>query len=357
MANITGTNGDDTLPGTEGADTISGLGGNDLIGGFGGNDTILAGSGDDQVIGGTGNDSIFGDADDDLLLGETGADLVDGGDGADIVADNDIFLDGSIAIPIADSSADNLRGGAGDDFLTGGQRDVFDGGSGIDIALITFASLSSVSIDLSPLNTGGTAALPFSGSIRNVEGGISITFGGGSNTATGSDFVEEFFGGSGAETFDGGGGDDTLIGAGGDDNIRGGAGADFLTGDAGNDTLNGGSGADIMDGGAGADTASYAAAGAAIVADLVSPATNAGDAAGDAYASIEHLAGSSFDDPPAPSPASVRTGASSADTCPATGGARAGPCAVLPRENPGKIHGSGAVAASLSGANAVSVGA
>ena len=62
MANIDGTNNNDTLTGTAGADTINGLGGNDTIDGLGGDDTLSGGAGADifvfQASGGNGFDTI-----------------------------------------------------------------------------------------------------------------------------------------------------------------------------------------------------------------------------------------------------------------------------------------------------------
>ena len=61
MADITGTNNDDTLSGTGGNDTLDGLGGNDTINGLGGNDRIIGGPGNDTLSGGTGRDNfVFG---------------------------------------------------------------------------------------------------------------------------------------------------------------------------------------------------------------------------------------------------------------------------------------------------------
>ena len=68
-----------------------------------------------------------------------------------------------------------------------------------------------------------------------------------------------------------------------------------LSGLAGNDVMVGKAGADRFDGGAGIDTVSYDASGA-VRADLLAPATNTGDAAGDSFVSIENLYGSSFSD-------------------------------------------------------------
>src|SRR6185369_2995826 len=61
-------------------------------------------------------------------------------------------------------------------------------------------------------------------------------------------------------------------------------------------TLIGGAGADSLDGGTGSDTASYATAAASVIASLLSPAGNTGDAAGDSYTSIENLTGSNSSD-------------------------------------------------------------
>ena len=62
MADIDGTNNDDTLTGTAGADTINGLGGDDTIDGLGGDDTLTGGAGADvfvfQASGGNGFDTI-----------------------------------------------------------------------------------------------------------------------------------------------------------------------------------------------------------------------------------------------------------------------------------------------------------
>ncbi|WP_375468762.1 hypothetical protein [uncultured Nostoc sp.] len=50
MANIIGTNGNDTLVGTSDADKIKGLAGNDIIIGNGANDTLTGGGGNDRFI-------------------------------------------------------------------------------------------------------------------------------------------------------------------------------------------------------------------------------------------------------------------------------------------------------------------
>ncbi|MDX2211903.1 MAG: calcium-binding protein [Oculatellaceae cyanobacterium bins.114] len=91
---------------------------------------------------------------------------------------------------------------------------------------------SSANDTISPVSSGGTPNLTFSG-----EAGNDIAFGGAGN-----------------DSFSGGIGDDVLVGGDGDDVLIGGDGADTVSGDAGNDTAQGDLGNDVMDGGAGNDT-------------------------------------------------------------------------------------------------------
>ena len=93
-----------------------------------------------------------------------------------------------------------------------------------------------------------------------------------------------------------GAGADVFVGGAHADNVDGGDGDDSLSAGDGDDVLIGGGGVDHLDGGAGADAASYISSSTAVVASLLAPASNTGDAAGDAYVSIERLVGSSFDD-------------------------------------------------------------
>lgn len=71
---------------------------------------------------------------------------------------------------------------------------------------------------------------------------------------------------------------------------------DAITGSDANNILTGGAGADRLNGGDGTDFASYETALSAVTANLSSPSSNKGDAAGDTYVSIEGLIGSNFGD-------------------------------------------------------------
>ncbi|HLF20864.1 MAG TPA: calcium-binding protein, partial [Aestuariivirga sp.] len=78
--------------------------------------------------------------------------------------------------------------------------------------------------------------------------------------------------------------------------ISGGAFADTLSGLGGDDVLEGRASSDSLSGGLGNDTASYAHAGAGLLANLANPGVNTGDATGDTYTSIENLTGSALAD-------------------------------------------------------------
>ncbi|WP_018096538.1 M10 family metallopeptidase C-terminal domain-containing protein [Sinorhizobium meliloti] len=98
------------------------------------------------------------------------------------------------------------------------------------------------------------------------------------------------------ENAKGGTGSDTITGNAAANALWGNGGNDRLIGGDGNDNLFGGAGADRLDGGNGTDLANYSNATAGIVADLSSPGSNTGEAAGDTYVSIERLYGSAFND-------------------------------------------------------------
>ena len=101
---MTGTAGADLLSGTGGHDVICGLGGNDTIVGNGGNDVLIGGDGNDLISGGDGNDRVEGGPGNDKLEGTGGHDTILGGPGGDTI------------------------------FAYDGQKDIVDGGPGVDRA-------------------------------------------------------------------------------------------------------------------------------------------------------------------------------------------------------------------------------
>lgn len=187
----------------------------------------------------------YGRSGDDAILGISTSDRMIGGSGHDSLAG----LAGS----------DTLSGGGGNDFLFGGTGDdlllpgsgmnLIDGGDGFD-------------------------TLSYAGERRAMT--VTLDIGDGTGVTRAGGVETDHFGSIEA--------------------IIGGSGNDILTGDAGSNTLQGGAGADRLDGGRGVDTASYAEATGRVRASLADPGTNAGDARGDRYVSIERLEGSAFSD-------------------------------------------------------------
>ncbi|HEY9663966.1 MAG TPA: calcium-binding protein [Allocoleopsis sp.] len=116
MANLTGTNLNDTLKGTDSADTIYGWAGNDNIQGKKGSDSLFGDEGNDLVYGNQDNDYIAGSFGNDTLYGGTGHDTVYGG------AENDLIL--------GEAGNDMLYGEAGDDQLYGGDGNDYLNASG-----------------------------------------------------------------------------------------------------------------------------------------------------------------------------------------------------------------------------------
>lgn len=292
----------DDLRGDTMANLLSGGGGNDTLSGRAEADSLYGGAGDDLLDGGTGADylggaegqdtasyanaltglradlalpeqntgeaagdsylaieALAGSVFNDTLGGNGGANRLDGGAGNDALAGR--------------AGADSLYGGMGDDTLTGGAgADMLDGGEGIDWASY-FDATSGLSVDLltPAANSGDASGDLFAG----IEGIL------------GSGFNDILRGDAGQNRLDGGAGEDLLQGRDGFDSLFGGA---------GNDTLSGGLGGDALTGGDGFDLVSYAEATAALRADLATPASNTGEAAGDSFAGIEALLGTAFHD-------------------------------------------------------------
>ena len=163
-----------------------------------------------MLFGRGGADRLFGGADNDMLAGGTANDLVLGEQG------NDIFV-----------------------WNSGDARDVFEGGAGVDSAVVNGSS------------AGETFAITANGprvQIDNVnEILLEITAENLRVNGLGGDDVIRGSGGLATLTritMDGGAGNDGLVGGDGDDMLLGGDGADIVSGGRGNDVAQLGSGDD-----------------------------------------------------------------------------------------------------------------
>ncbi|WP_421190128.1 cadherin domain-containing protein, partial [Aeromonas sanarellii] len=171
MADISGTNKNDSLIGGTGADLIDGGNGSDMLDGGSGSDTLLGGNGEDTLYGGLGDDTLSGGNGQDLVYGGSGNDVIGtslvnsengndviygdgwddyrqqsralagsdtiyGGNGSEtIYGDNgDGHASGGNDYIYAGNGNDTVYGEGGDDTLQGGNgADLLSGGSGNDL--------------------------------------------------------------------------------------------------------------------------------------------------------------------------------------------------------------------------------
>jgi Ca2+-binding RTX toxin-like protein len=253
-----GPAGDDYLEGGLGADQLQGFDGIDTAGYSFAAASVFVFLNAPEINGGEAAGDTFlsienldGSSFGDLLSGDANGNKLTGNGGNDFLAGN--------------GGSDVLVGWTGDDVLAGGSgTDAMDGGDGADTASYELAT-AGVRVDFAlPATSTGFAVGDTYSSVENIRG--------------------SFF-------------DDTLLGNGLANAINGDDGNDQLFGRGGDDVFLGGNGADTISGGAGVDTVDYSIVGAgAVRADLLSPASNTGLAAGDTYVSVEVLLGSSFAD-------------------------------------------------------------
>ncbi|HMS84154.1 MAG TPA: calcium-binding protein [Nitrospira sp.] len=281
MANIIGTNSNNTLNGTASADTLIGRAGNDTLNGSGGNDRLNGGVGTDILNGSTGIDTadysnlvINGTtytgatAGVTVNLGLTSAQNT-GGAGTDTLKSIENLIGTSFADRLTGNSGNNvlsglagndtLLGGGGNDRLNGGAGDDrLDGGTGNDTADYSTAT-AGIQARLGLIFSQDTvgAGVDTFASIEDLIGSnFADRLGGdqGNNRLTGLGGNDVILAGDGDDTLNGGDGIDQLFGDYGSDTLAGGSGLDHLEGWEGDDRLDGGTGADVMYGGNGDDT-------------------------------------------------------------------------------------------------------
>ncbi|MGL4396438.1 MAG: beta strand repeat-containing protein, partial [Hyphomicrobium sp.] len=311
LAFVEGSAGNDQLSGSDFSDDLRGNDGADFVQGGDGDDRLTGGAGTDTTSGGAGDDVIVIsglDAQFDTISGGSNTALGDAievqgaesvtleqftaadlgierwlGNGFGILgtSNNNVFdLSGLSSVSnfgavdggsgndtlIAVASGMDLRGGRGNDTLTGGDgADTLAGGAGTDIInggagndTIIVAKLDA----LTDTMQGGAGT----GDVLSVTGPASdnLTLLGFNSTTNGIELWSgnggALLGTSGANTFnlsamttiaglsyvDGGGGNDILVGHSGGNVLRGGAGLDIITGGGGSDTLSGGLGNDTF---------------------------------------------------------------------------------------------------------------
>jgi Ca2+-binding RTX toxin-like protein len=288
------------VQGGVGNDSLTGDAGYQLLSGYYGNDTLLGGAGADRLFGWSGAApyafNMSGFADDDLLDGGTGNDFLRGDFGSDTLlggADNDT-LDGGTGNDVLDggNGNDSLDGGLGSDTLNGGTGDdTLNGGDGYYLYMLygdERAAEANAVDTVSYASAGAAVTVDLSQTTAQATGGAGSDLLIGIENLTGSSFSDRLTGSSGANLLSGEEGDDTLLGGSGDD------------------TLDGGGGDDNLDGSWGTDTVSYAAAAAAVTANLATTTSTSagyrtvgsagGGAGSDVLIDVENLIGSRFSD-------------------------------------------------------------
>ena len=387
VENLAGGAGDDTLTGDGAKNELRGNAGADTLSGLGDDDLLIPGIGAGTSTGGLGVDTVSfvdvppagsgftvvaslvtgtavvlgvtqalvtvenltGSAGDDLLTGDGADNAFAGGGGIDTVAYSDRLAGSNVIASLLTGSGgvgaesdtfasiENLRGGAGDDVLTGNNNpnelrggagaDTLDGAGDADLlfpgigggatqggAGVDTVSFADVPAAVSPTTTvnvnlaaGTVQVLATAQTIDSVQHVIGSA---GDDVLTGSVANNVLDGGSGGTDVvsyvDRGAAQDVVAslatGTGGQPSISEAdtyVGIENLTGGSGDDTLAGNATNNVLTGGPGSDTASYADRGAAqdIVASLASGLGGQTSTAEiDSYVTIENLTGGGGDD-------------------------------------------------------------
>ena len=309
MANITGTNANNTLNGTNNADTINGLSGSDTINARGGNDNVVAGPAT-QVnspqflnwsAAGSDESSIAGGFTQNTGGVNVTVSYTDDGGGTGFTVESSDTQYRATGEPFSTTSAASLAGtglgptstvgvsfagvaGGGfqnevtnvrfriNDIDAGGWQDIvtinaYDAAGNLVPVTITPAGNDTVSgntITAGPTSdttasAAGSALITIAGPVARFE--IIYENGGTSGQLLNITNVhfeaqpldnDTVFGGNGNDTIDGGWGDDSLLGEAGNDSILGGLGDDTVDGGTEADLIDGGDGNDSLFGGTGA---------------------------------------------------------------------------------------------------------
>ncbi|MFN6538728.1 MAG: beta strand repeat-containing protein [Nostoc sp. EkiNYC01] len=243
MANIIGTNGNDTLLGTNSADTINGKVGNDTITANYGNDTLTGGGGKDKFVYnlGDGTDTITDFGGIGKGTNPTAAVIAEVDtikfQGAGFTAQNLLLTQNGTNLEITFEGVNDdkviLKNFKLEDF-----ENLKASGTRPAIGNILFDGQTTITDSFNVLDANSTDT---SIGIKNTVTFLNDL----NNNITGLDNSDDVINGQG--------GNDKIDGLSGNDLLRGGAGNDTLIGGVGNDTLNGGTGNNSLVGGIGED--------------------------------------------------------------------------------------------------------
>jgi Ca2+-binding RTX toxin-like protein len=288
MANIIGTNGNDTLVGGKLADTINGRAGDDTIIANEGNDTLTGGGGNDVFVynSGDGTDTItdFSGVGKDtnpsaaviaevdtikfqsydltarnLLLTQNGSNLEISFERVDDTDDTTLILQNFQLENLKNLGVSEGRPAIGN-ILFAGQTSITNSFNVLDAnSTQTSLDIKNTVIFLNDLDNNFMGLESFSDVINGQGGNDRIDGMSANDLLRGGAGNDTLIGGVGDDTLVAGTGNDSLIGGGGNDNLNaddstgnkilnGGAGTDTLSGNysTGNNTLNGGAGNDTF---------------------------------------------------------------------------------------------------------------
>ncbi len=255
---LTGDTKNNKISGGNGTDKINGDGGEDVLLGQQGSDTLNGGADSDELDGGSENDTINGGAGADTLIGGIGSDTLDytgdiGGVTVSLARQATFDANGDIILPSGKVKADfeqhggdaegdlaggfeNLRGGDGNDTLTGdASANTISGANGDDTIV------GGLGDDV--LNGGGNIDTV---SYAHATGAVTVNLALGFATgADGNDKLSQF------ENIIGSKYNDVLIGA---NNFA----TTHLIGGDGNDRLVAGRSDNLLEGGVGNDIYEFA---------------------------------------------------------------------------------------------------
>jgi Ca2+-binding RTX toxin-like protein len=191
---------------------------------------LIGGAGDDTLIGSLMADHLYGGEGNDILKGGGGDDVLEGGDGDDV-------LQGGMG-------NDTIKGGGLNCPVTTPVSCVAATSPKIGLNTVDYADRSvAVYVNLadpssSPMGQSGESDVLTD--IRNIRGGTgndTLTGDGNDNTIWGGDGNDTIHGGGGNDALYGEGGNDQIYGDDGNDFLCGGTGSDSLYGGEGNDFL------------------------------------------------------------------------------------------------------------------------